>query len=64
MSLRKIIGKFTTPLFVPLRKLVVWGDKNFGTCDMKLTIEPRWENPLNGFAEFDSGAGVVRSEEE
>ena len=59
-----MIGKFTSPFFTPLRKLVVWSDKKFGTCDMKLTIEPRYENPLNGFAEFDSGAGIVKGEDE
>jgi len=41
MSFRKFIGYFTSPFFVPLRKLVVWGDKNFGTCDMRLTLEER-----------------------
>ncbi len=44
MNLRRWIGKLTTPIFVPLRKLVVWGDRNFGTCDMKLTLEPRWND--------------------
>ena len=41
MSFRKFIGYFTSPFFVPLRKLVVWGDRNFGTCDMRLTLEER-----------------------
>lgn len=41
MSLRRFIGYFTSPFFVPLRKLVVWGDRNFGTCDMRLTLEER-----------------------
>ncbi len=41
MSLRKLIGRFTSPVFVPLRKLVVWGDENFGTCDHKLSVIPR-----------------------
>lgn len=41
MNLRKLIGKFTSPIFVPLRKLVVWSDNNFGTCDYKLSLEPR-----------------------
>ena len=40
---RKFIGKITSPFFVPLRKLVVWGDNKFGTCDMKLILEPRYE---------------------
>ena len=53
MSIRKIIGKITSPFFVPLRKLVVWGDKKFGTCDMKLAIEPRWVHELDGFADID-----------
>ena len=41
MNLRNIIGKFTSPIFVPLRKLVVWSDNKFGTCDYKLSLEPR-----------------------
>ena len=38
---RFFIGRLTSPFFVPLRKLVVWGDDNFGTCDHKLTVVPR-----------------------
>tara|TARA_R100000900_G_scaffold21540_1_gene17277 strand:- start:345 stop:536 length:192 start_codon:yes stop_codon:yes gene_type:complete len=63
MSVRRIIGKITSPFFVPLRKLVVWGDKNFGTCDMKLTLEPRWNNALDGFADMDTIA-IDTGEEE
>ena len=40
-DIRTLIGKVTSPFFVPLRKFVVWGDKKFGTCDMRLTLEPR-----------------------
>ncbi len=61
MSIRRIIGKITSPFFVPLRKLVVWGDKNFGTCDMKLTIEPRY-HALDGFADMDSSPAPQISE--
>jgi hypothetical protein len=43
MSIRKLIGKITSPIFVPLRKVVVWGDNNFGTCDHKLVIVLRDE---------------------
>ena len=53
MNIRKLLGRVTSPVFIPLRKLVVWGDKNFGTCDMKLTLEPRY-NALDGFADMDS----------
>jgi|TARA_A200000159_G_C7083673_1_gene239592 hypothetical protein len=63
MSVRRIIGKITSPFFVPLRKLVVWGDKNFGTCDMKLTLEPRWNNHLDGFADMDT-ISIQQGEEE
>jgi hypothetical protein len=38
---RKMIGKITSPIFVPLRRFIVWGDKNFGTCDSQLEIVPR-----------------------
>ena len=40
-DIRALIGKVTSPVFVPLRKFVVWGDKKFGTCDVRLTLEPR-----------------------
>ena len=53
MSIREKIGKLTTPLFVPLRKMVVWSDKKIGTCDMKLTLEPRNPSDLEGFADMD-----------
>jgi hypothetical protein len=53
--MRKLLSKITSPIFVPLRRFVVWGDKTFGTCDMKLTIEPRYDNPLRGFADIDEG---------
>lgn len=53
MSIREKIGKLTTPLFVPLRKMVVWSDKKIGTCDMKLTLEPRTPSDLDGFADMD-----------
>ena len=41
MSLRKSIGRFTSPIFVPLRKLMVWADEKFGTCDEQLVLQPR-----------------------
>ena len=54
---RKWLGRLTSPFFVPLRRLVVWGDKTFGTCDMKLTLEPRYEDhPLKGFADIDESS--------
>ena len=51
--MRRLLSKITSPIFVPLRRFVVWGDKTFVTCDMKLTLEPRWETPLDGFADID-----------
>ena len=59
MGLRKIISKITSPFFVPLRRFIVWGDTKFGTCDMKLTLEPRWDNSLDGFADIDESEIVV-----
>jgi hypothetical protein len=50
---RKFLSKLTSPFFVPLRRFVVWSDDKFGTCDMKLTMEPRWETQLDGFADID-----------
>ena len=40
---RKWLAKLTSPFFVPIRKFVVWGDQNFGTCDYQLTLKPRWD---------------------
>ena len=60
---RKWLGRLTSPFFVPLRRLVVWGDKTFGTCDMKLTLEPRYEDhPLKGFADMDESSSERLSE--
>lgn len=39
--MRKIIGKITSPIFVPLRRLVAWSDDKFGTCDHKLVVVSR-----------------------
>jgi hypothetical protein len=41
MNLRRFVGKITSPVFVPLRKFVAWGDDNFGTCDHKLVVVKR-----------------------
>ena len=61
--MRKWLGRLTSPFFVPLRRLVVWGDKTFGTCDMKLTLEPRYEDhPLRGFADIDETSNQRLSE--
>lgn len=58
--MRKWLGRLTSPFFVPLRRFVVWGDRKFGTCDMKLTIEPRYDdNPLRGFADIDEGTSSI-----
>ena len=43
MGLRRLIGKLTSPIFVPLRRFIVWGDNTFGTCDYTLTIKRRGE---------------------
>ena len=61
--MRKLLSKITSPIFVPLRKFVVWGDSKFGTCDMKLSIEPRWDNHLDGFADMDT-MSIQQGEEE
>ncbi len=59
MNFRKLIGKITSPIFIPLRKLVVWGDNKFGTCDMKLSLESRWDDTLAGFADIDESSSSV-----
>ena len=41
MNIRRTLSKFTSPLFVPLRRLVVWMDDKFGTCDHQLVLQPR-----------------------
>ena len=39
--LRHAVGKLTSPIFVPLRRLIVWLDDRLGTCDHRLVLEPR-----------------------
>ena len=46
-GLKRAIGKFTSPIFIPLRRFVVWNDQQFGTCDMKLSLEHRWEEKIS-----------------
>ena len=41
MNFRKTIGKITSPVFVPLRRLIAWTDDKFGTCDHQLVLQPR-----------------------
>tara|TARA_B100002019_G_C21226698_1_gene577770 strand:+ start:937 stop:1194 length:258 start_codon:yes stop_codon:yes gene_type:complete len=57
--MRKFLSYLTSPIFVPLRKLVVWGDNKFGTCDMKLSLEPRWNDTLVGFADIDEPSDSI-----
>jgi hypothetical protein len=42
MNVRRAIGIITSPIFVPLRRFVAWGDQNFGTCDHTLAVVPRY----------------------
>jgi hypothetical protein len=49
MKTRRMIARLTSPLFVPLRKLLVWLDDWLGTCDHQLVLQPR---PC--FVEFDA----------
>ncbi len=39
--LRRAVGRFTSPVFVPLRRVIVWLDDRYGTCDHRLILEPR-----------------------
>lgn len=39
--LRLAVGRFTSPIFVPLRRLLVWIDARLGTCDHQLVLQPR-----------------------
>ena len=40
-KLRQTIGIFTTPIFGALRRFVVWGDQNYGACDISLAVAAR-----------------------
>ena len=40
-KLRQTIGIFTTPIFGALRRFVVWGDQNYGSCDISLAVAAR-----------------------
>jgi len=59
MGWRRLLSRITSPIFVPLRRLVVWGDQRFGTCDMKLSLEPRYESVLDGFADIDDASEPI-----
>ena len=37
----RTLSKITSPLFVPLRRLIVWLDEKIGTCDHQLVLQPR-----------------------
>jgi len=41
MKTRRMLARLTSPLFVPLRKLLVWLDDRLGTCDHQLVLQPR-----------------------
>jgi|TARA_R110000796_G_scaffold166381_2_gene283320 hypothetical protein len=62
-KLKRFLGRLTSPIFVPLRRLVVWGDTRFGTCEMKLALEPRWDHVLDGFADMDVPISTIDQEE-
>jgi|TARA_R110000823_G_scaffold209772_1_gene339906 hypothetical protein len=62
-KIRRFLGRLTSPIFVPLRRLVVWGDTRFGTCEMKLSLESRWDHSLDGFADMDDFVFEVDQEE-
>jgi len=38
---RLAVGRITSPVFVPLRRLIVWLDGKVGTCDHQLVLERR-----------------------
>ena len=59
MSWRRRLSRLTSPFFVPLRRFVVWSDQKFGTCDMKLSLEPRYDTVLDGFADIDEGSEPI-----
>ena len=40
-GLRLAVGRITSPIFVPLRRLIVWIDARLGTCDHQLVLQPR-----------------------
>ena len=37
----------------------MWGDQKFGTCDMKLSLEPRYDTVLDGFADMDEASEPI-----
>ena len=61
---RKLIGRLTSPIFVPFRRFIVWSDTRFGTCHMKLSLEPRWDHSLDGFADIGESSEVIVGGEE
>ena len=47
MNGKRFLSKITSPVFVPLRRFLVWLDDGVGTCNMKLTLAPRWDESEN-----------------
>ena len=39
--IRLAVGRITSPVFVPLRRLIVWLDGKVGTCDHQLVLQQR-----------------------
>ena len=37
----RLISRITSPVFVPLRRLIVWFDEKIGTCNHQLVLQPR-----------------------
>jgi hypothetical protein len=49
MNGKRFLSKITSPFFVPLRRFLVWLDDGVGTCNMKLTLAPRWDESEKTF---------------
>ena len=62
-KIRQFLSRLTSPIFIPLRRLVIWSDTRFGTCDVKLCLEPRWNHSLDGFADIDEPILTIDQEE-
>ena len=41
MSFKEVLQKVTSPILVPMRRIVAWFDQTLGVCDHTLVVMPR-----------------------
>jgi len=41
MVVKEVLSKITSPVLVPLRRIIAWFDQKIGVCDSTLVVVPR-----------------------